>query len=95
MHATPHVLPQAALEAQVFLDAIGVPASSERRSGLRGIYDRVTLNGAVPDEAIELLLLDERYERVPLACHTRARSCQPDVHRSHNRKVRSQAMDRM
>ena len=54
---------------QVFLDAIGVPDGSPRRNSLRGIYDRTTFNANVPERSVDLLLLDERYERVPLPCH--------------------------
>jgi hypothetical protein len=73
---------------QVYLDALGVPLTSERRNGLRGIYDRTSFNTGRSDEAIEVLLLDERYERMPLPCHTRARSCRPDAPNGKNRKVR-------
>lgn len=74
---------------QVFLDAIGVPQDSVRRNSLRGIYDRVTLNAGVAAEEVELLLLDERYERVPLPCHTRYRYCQPNVQKSQSRQVQT------
>lgn len=60
--------------AQVFLDALGEPLDSVRRLGNRGIYEWQVLNGGTQFE-VDLLLLDERYERVPLPCHTAARMC--------------------
>eukprot|EP00892_Ulva_mutabilis_P008009 jgi/Ulvmu1/5580/UM023_0117.1 len=59
---------------QVFLDALGEPIESVRRHVTRGIHDWQVLNAGTPFE-VDLLLLDERYERVPLPCHTRARLC--------------------
>ena len=59
---------------QVFLDALGEPLDSVRRFGNRGLYDWQVLNGGTP-YAVDLVLLDERYEREPLPCHTRARMC--------------------
>lgn len=59
---------------QVFLDALGEPQGSVRRLGSRGIYDWQVLNSGT-QFAVDLLLLDERYERVPLPCHTRAAMC--------------------
>ena len=66
----------------MFLDAIGVPSDSVRRNTLRGIYDRVTLNAGQHGSEVAVLLLDERYDRTPLPCHTRRRYCQPDTHKS-------------
>ena len=59
---------------QVFLDALGEPLDSARRQGGRGIYDWQVLNEGTQFE-VDLVLLDERYRRVPLPCHTRARAC--------------------
>ena len=47
------------------------------------------LNAGRPKEAIDVLLLDERYHRVPMPCHTRHRYCTDhSIHKGHNRKVR-------
>lgn len=74
---------------QVFLDAIGEPRTSIRRNSLRGIQAHTQLNAGRPSEAIDVLLLDERYHRVPMPCHTRHRYCTDHtVHKGHNRKVR-------
>lgn len=73
----------------MFLDAIGEARDSVRRNTLRGIYDRVTLNAGQAGKEVEVLLLDERYERVPLPCHTRRRYCQADIAKSKWHEVRS------
>ena len=78
---------------QVFLDAIGEARDSVRRNSLRGIYDRVTLNAGQPGREVEMLLLDERYERVPLPCHTRRRYCQPDIKKSKWHEARNASHD--
>ena len=74
---------------QVFLDAIGEAAGSSRRLGDRGIYEHRVLNRGHRGKEVDLVLLDERYERVPLPCHTRADFCQPTVEKSASRVVRS------
>jgi hypothetical protein len=75
----------------VFLDAIGVPQGSVRRNGLRGIYDRTTFNQGVANREVEVLLLDERYERVPLPCHTRKQYCQGKTAKRGHETVRFHA----
>lgn len=73
---------------QVFLDALGEPLDSVRRLGSRGIYDWQVLNHGTQYE-VDLFLLDERYERVPLPCHTAARMCtSSNVTLSDSRKAR-------
>jgi hypothetical protein len=72
---------------QVFLDAIGEPLHSPRRQGTRGIYERHLLNQGDPKTEFDLILLDERYERVPLPCYTRRDFCLPDIAKSESRKV--------
>ena len=73
----------------MFLDAIGEARDSVRRNTLRGIYDRVTWNAGQAGKEVEVLLLDERYERVPLPCHTRRRYCQPDIKKSRWHEARA------
>jgi hypothetical protein len=73
---------------QVFLDAIGEDAGSMRRLGNRGIYEHRVLNRGHKGRDIDLVLLDERYERVPLPCHTRRDFCQPSVKKGLSREVR-------
>lgn len=73
---------------QVFLDALGEPLTSNRRSGNRGLYDWQVLNRGTPWE-VDLILLDERYERVPLPCYTQRQMCtQSNSSLSANRQVR-------
>ena len=73
---------------QVFLDAIGEDAGSSRRLGDRGIYEHRVLNRGHKGKDVDLVLLDERYERVPLPCHARAEFCKPAVEKSASRVVR-------
>lgn len=62
-------------QKQLYLDVLGVPASSIRRSTGRGIYWRHTLNEGVAGKEIDVLLLDERFHRDTKPCHTRRDFC--------------------
>ncbi|KAG0559152.1 hypothetical protein M758_10G081300 [Ceratodon purpureus] len=62
-------------QKQLFLDAIGVPAHSPRRNKGRGLYWRHTLNEGVSGREIDVLLLDERFDRDTKPCHTRRDFC--------------------
>ena len=55
---------------QIYLDALGVPASSPRRAAQQGIQWAYKLNPGTRQE-VDLVLLDERYERAPLPCEMR------------------------
>jgi hypothetical protein len=76
-------------DLQVFLDAIGEDAGSIRRLGNRGIFEHRVLNRGHKGRDVDLVLLDERYERVPLPCHTRRDFCQPSVKKGRSREVRA------
>ncbi|KAI7841581.1 hypothetical protein COHA_004751 [Chlorella ohadii] len=67
-------LPNKQLFKQVYLDGLGVSATSPRRAAQRGIQWRHTLNPDTPRQ-VELILLDERYERDPLPCQIRDEWC--------------------
>lgn len=69
-----HAVPSACL-LQIFLDGLGVPPASPRRSSHTGIQWRYSLNPGTP-EAVDLFLLDERYERAPLPCEVRQQWCE-------------------
>ncbi|CAM6118223.1 unnamed protein product [Calypogeia fissa] len=68
-------LPQKDRLKQIFLDAIGEPNSSPRRNRGRGIEWKYTLNEDRPGQEIDIFLLDERYNRGTLPCHTRREFC--------------------
>lgn len=59
---------------QIFLDALGVPAGSPRRAAQQGIQWAYKLNPGTQQE-VDLVLLDERYERAPLPCEVRGDWC--------------------
>lgn len=61
---------------QVFLDGIGAPRSSPRRSALRGAFQKVSLPSGVGDDYADVILLDERYDRSPLPCDARRQFCE-------------------
>jgi len=61
---------------ELFLDALGEPPLSQRRSMVQGLQAQVTLNKATPEHAIDVFLLDERFYRSPLPCNTHSRFCQ-------------------
>ena len=48
---------------QLYLDALGEPRGSARRSAVTGIQAAYTLNQGSPDQEIQVLLLDERCVR--------------------------------
>eukprot|EP00916_Digyalum_oweni_P011939 GHVL01019792.1.p1 GENE.GHVL01019792.1~~GHVL01019792.1.p1 ORF type:complete len:276 (+),score=44.56 GHVL01019792.1:51-830(+) len=55
---------------QLFLDAIGEPQGSHRRSALRGIEMFYIFNKDDKNRQVSVFLLDERYYRDPLSCST-------------------------
>eukprot|EP00494_Astrolonche_serrata_P026761 UN27024 len=57
---------------QVYLDAIGEPQKSDRRNRNRGIYTKYSYNSG----QLDVVLLDERYQREPLPCHMRNEACE-------------------
>eukprot|EP00250_Pteridium_aquilinum_P024614 c2932_g1_i2 orf=363-1439(-) len=61
---------------QLFLDAIGERMGSPRRHPGRGIEWQHTLNAGNPEKSIDVFLLDERYYRDTLPCHTRRLFCE-------------------
>lgn len=62
-------------QKRLYLDALGVPSNSPRRSNGRGIYWRHILNDGVAGKEIDVLLLDERFHRDTKPCHTRRDFC--------------------
>jgi alkaline phosphatase D len=56
--------------AQIYLDALGVSATSPRRAAQQGIQWQYRLNPGTRQE-VQLVLLDGRYERAPLPCEIR------------------------
>lgn len=69
-------LPQKDQMKQFFLDAIGEPSGSPRRSPGRGIEWKHTLNGGKAGQFIDIFLLDGRYYRDTLPCYTRKSFCE-------------------
>ncbi|KAJ7525401.1 hypothetical protein O6H91_17G049000 [Diphasiastrum complanatum] len=69
---------------QVFLDGIGEPKNSPRRKQGRGIEWKYTINKESEGHEVDIILLDERYNRDPLPCHIRRTFCEDivlkDVH---------------
>lgn len=72
-------LPRRHALKQIFLDAIGVSRDSPRRLANRGIEWRYRLNADRPDRAVDVILLDERYDRDTLPCASRRRWCERKV----------------
>ncbi|XP_024529117.1 uncharacterized protein LOC9650319 isoform X2 [Selaginella moellendorffii] len=68
-------LPQKDALKQVFLDALGESLDSPRRNGGRGIEWKYTLNQESKGYEIDVILLDTRYYRDPLPCHTKRAFC--------------------
>eukprot|EP01023_Acetabularia_acetabulum_P008625 TRINITY_DN1375_c0_g1_i4.p1 TRINITY_DN1375_c0_g1~~TRINITY_DN1375_c0_g1_i4.p1 ORF type:complete len:583 (-),score=83.82 TRINITY_DN1375_c0_g1_i4:129-1877(-) len=60
---------------QLFLDAIGEPQNSARRSSLDGIQTQYVFNQQYPDKQIQLVLLDERYHRSAFPCEQQEVKC--------------------
>lgn len=71
-------LPNKGLMKQVFLDGLGVSVDSIRRNYERGIEWQHTLNAGTP-QAVDVFLLDERYNRDTIACRTRRAFCEKVV----------------
>ncbi|GMH45772.1 hypothetical protein BSKO_13735 [Bryopsis sp. KO-2023] len=59
---------------QIYLDVIGEKPSSPRRNSISGIQWKYTLNHS-SKQAIDVFLLDERYNRDALPCHVRKEWC--------------------
>lgn len=68
-------LPNKHAMKQIFLDALGVPATSPRRAAQQGIQWGYKLNPGSRQE-VEVVLLDERYERATVPCEIRNEWCQ-------------------
>jgi len=68
-------MPQKHAFKNLFLDALGEPAGSTRRSMVQGLQDKVTLNPGTQGREIDVFLLDERFHRSPLPCRTNTRYC--------------------
>jgi alkaline phosphatase D len=60
----------------MYLDAIGESPTSPRRNHDRGLWWKYTLNANNPHKMIDVFLLDERYEREPVACYTYRDYCE-------------------
>lgn len=75
-------LPNKAAFKNIYLDGIGEPQDSPRRSQLNGLQTVVRLNAAADSSpgrasrAIDVFLLDQRYFRTPLPCSVRAKWCE-------------------
>jgi len=66
-------LPNRDAMKNVFLDAIGEARDSVRRNSARGIYDWQQLGAGM--ERVDVIMLDERYERAPMPCHVQRELC--------------------
>ncbi|CAN0409767.1 unnamed protein product, partial [Discosporangium mesarthrocarpum] len=60
---------------EMFLDAMGESRDSPRRNVHRGMHHKYVFNKGT-DREIEVLLLDERYDRTPLPCYIRRDFCE-------------------
>jgi len=60
---------------QIFLDGMGEPPSSPRRSLVRGINHIYTLNSHEPEKEIDIVLLDLRWFRDTKPCAARREHC--------------------
>ena len=65
-------LPDKQFFKNLYLDAVGEPQSSPRRSAVSGLQAAVSMNSGTPDQQIDLFLLDERFDRTPISCSTYA-----------------------
>ena len=61
---------------QIFLDGVGEPEASPRRNRGRGIEWKYTLNAGQAGKEVDVLLLDERYNRDALPCKARGPWCE-------------------
>lgn len=59
----------------VYLDALGEPQDSPRRTYSTGLQTQYTLNRGVAGREMDLLLLDERYFREMMPCSRRQAFC--------------------
>jgi alkaline phosphatase D len=71
----------------LYLDAIGEPMSSIRRNDNRGAWTSYKLNKGHPKKEIDVILLDERYEREMLPCETKQLYCEQIVFNSPDNRV--------
>eukprot|EP00920_Eleutheroschizon_duboscqi_P028427 GHVT01069270.1.p1 GENE.GHVT01069270.1~~GHVT01069270.1.p1 ORF type:complete len:786 (-),score=227.63 GHVT01069270.1:1387-3744(-) len=71
-------LPHGQAFRNFFLDAIGEPRKSARRSELAGIQQSVKLNSKDPKKEIGVFLLDERFYRDPQPCNINRARCEAD-----------------
>jgi len=70
-------MPHEDLFKSMYLDAIGESQSSPRRGAGRGAWGKYTFNNG--DAAVDVFLLDERFDRDPLPCDTRRAYCEDVV----------------
>ncbi|KAL2619841.1 hypothetical protein R1flu_000046 [Riccia fluitans] len=68
-------LPTKEEQKHLFLDAFGVPSESPRRIKDRGIYWKHTLNEGIQGKEIDVILLDERFDRDSKPCEIRREFC--------------------
>jgi len=74
-------LPHKDVYKSMYLDAIGVHPDSPRRRAHRPAYHTYTYRSNVPgdEKIVEVVLLDERYDRALLPCHVRRKWCEDTV----------------
>jgi alkaline phosphatase D len=63
----------------LFLDAIGEPMNSIRRNFNRGAWTSYKLNDKTPSKEVDIIILDERYERETIPCENRQEYCEKIV----------------
>ena len=63
----------------MYLDAIGDPQDSPRRGLDRGAWYKYTLNEGIPGKDVDIIILDQRYERQPIPCENRREYCEKVV----------------
>lgn len=64
----------------MYLDALGEPQSSSRRSSASGLQAHYVLNAGQAGREIDVLVLDERYHRDTLPCQVRLTAQAGGVH---------------
>ena len=67
----PSLQPGKHVVKNLFLDAIGEPRESPRRTATAGLQTAYTLNGGGSSRDVQVVLLDERYYRDTLPCSMR------------------------
>ena len=72
-------LPHKEVYKSMYLDAIGESSDSPRRGAGKGAWAKYTFNADKGDAAVDVFLLDERFDRDPLPCDTRRAYCEEVV----------------